>query len=192
MALSIDQYVLRLQIAVCDAFSFVQKFQDEDDFGSVELRGGLVEASGPAEIAEDLTARAIVKLHQLAGHDAIGMTGAYEHVQRVVVLEARDHCGYEGMSCHDGKHVTLVADVFDLLQLDDWWAVVSHGYRCTADSGIPSILRRILRAKTWFSSPFWAFFRRTSQTRAKVPVSWSVSHSGWSWTAECTHLCPAS
>ena len=44
---------------------------------------------------------------------------AYQHVQRVVVLEAGDHGGDEGVPRDGGEHIALVADVLDLLEADD-------------------------------------------------------------------------
>ena len=46
MTLGIDEYVLGLQVAVCDTFLLVQELKYQDDFGGIELGGGLVEASG--------------------------------------------------------------------------------------------------------------------------------------------------
>lgn len=62
MSISIYQYVLRLQVAVCDAFSFVQKLQDEHNLSGVELRSGFVEAARSSEIAKDFAAGAVVEL----------------------------------------------------------------------------------------------------------------------------------
>ena len=62
VTLGINEDVLGLQVSVGHAFVLVQELEDEDNLSSVELRGGLVEATGAAEVAEDFTAWAVVEL----------------------------------------------------------------------------------------------------------------------------------
>lgn len=70
--LGVNEYVLGLEVAVGDALALVQKLQDQDNLGGVELRGGLVEAACAAEIAEDFAAGAVVELCMLpAGHGVV-------------------------------------------------------------------------------------------------------------------------
>lgn len=68
----VDEDILGLQIAICDAFALVQKLQYEDDFGCIELRCGLVEASRSSQVAEDLTARTVVELCWSVKHCGTG------------------------------------------------------------------------------------------------------------------------
>jgi hypothetical protein len=91
----------------------------------------------------------------------------YHHVEGIQRLEASDHGGYERVAGNFGKDIALVADMLDLLEPDDWEtsAVKAH----SVDQDAPSTLRRILSAKTLFSSPAFASFNRTSHTRANVP-----------------------
>lgn len=123
MPISVYEDVLGLQVSICDAFAFMQELEYEDDFGSVKLRGGFVEAAGSSEIAKDFAARAVVELEQSRVSDVIrvgkqaGQT--YYHVEGVERLEASDHGGDEGVSRDFGEDVALVADVFDLLETDD-------------------------------------------------------------------------
>lgn len=44
----------------------------------------------------------------------------YQHVQGVLVLEAGDHCCNERVPCDSSKNIALVADMFHLLQANDW------------------------------------------------------------------------
>jgi hypothetical protein len=46
MPLGVDENVLRLEIAVRDALSLVQKLEYENDFSGIKLRRWLVESSG--------------------------------------------------------------------------------------------------------------------------------------------------
>jgi hypothetical protein len=62
VALGINEDVLGLQVPVRDALLLVEEFQDEDDLGGVEARGGLIEAPRAAEVAEDLAAGAVIEL----------------------------------------------------------------------------------------------------------------------------------
>lgn len=103
MSIRVDQDVLRLQIAVCHALLLVQELQYQGNLGGVELRGGLVEASRPAQIRKDLAAGAVLQ----------------QHIQSLGVLEAGNHGGDEGVAGDGGEDVALVADVLDLLEADD-------------------------------------------------------------------------
>jgi hypothetical protein len=62
VSLGVDEDVLGLQVSICDAFRLVQELEYEHNLGGVELRCGLVEASRASQVAEDLTARAVVEL----------------------------------------------------------------------------------------------------------------------------------
>ena len=64
MSFGIDEYVLGLQVPVCDAFPLVQEFEDQDNLSGVELRSGFVEAAGSPQVAEDFTTGAVVKLRE--------------------------------------------------------------------------------------------------------------------------------
>lgn len=105
MSFGVDQDVLGLQVAVCNALPLVQKLQYEDNFGSVELGCRLVETSGSSKVAEDLAAGAIIELRRSAKQCGPGTELTHKHVQRVVVLEAGDHCRYEGVACDGGKDI---------------------------------------------------------------------------------------
>ena len=83
MSFGIYEYVLWFQVSVCNPFTLVQEFQDEDNLGCVELRGWLVEASSSPEIAEDFSARTVVELCEALAIGKKGSTvrwGAYHHV----------------------------------------------------------------------------------------------------------------
>lgn len=62
MSLSVYEYVLRLQIPICNPLRLVQVLEYEDDLGAVELRSRLIETARSSQIAEDFTAGAIIKL----------------------------------------------------------------------------------------------------------------------------------
>jgi hypothetical protein len=102
VALGVDEDVLGLQVAVGDALALVQELEYQHNLGGVELRCGFVEAARPAQVAEYLAARAVVK----------------HHVERVERLEAGDHSGDEGVAGDLGEHVALVAHMLDLLEAD--------------------------------------------------------------------------
>jgi hypothetical protein len=122
MALGVDQDVLGLQVPVGDALCLVQELEDEDDFGGIELRGGLIESSRSPQVAEDLATGTVVKLRTCISNwssQRRRRRGAYQHEERIMTLEARDHGGYEGVSGHGREHIALVPHMFDLLELDD-------------------------------------------------------------------------
>ena len=60
MALGVYQDVFGFEIAVGGPFYFVEKFEDEDDFGSVEDRGSFIEAARAPKVGEDFAARAVI------------------------------------------------------------------------------------------------------------------------------------
>lgn len=62
MALGIYEDVFGLQVSVSNTFLFVEELQNQHYFGGVELRGRLVKPACSAQIAEDLTAGAVIKL----------------------------------------------------------------------------------------------------------------------------------
>lgn len=41
---------------------------------------------------------------------------AYQHIQRVVLLEAGNHGRYEGVARNGSQYVSFVTDMFDLLE----------------------------------------------------------------------------
>jgi hypothetical protein len=65
VALGIYEYVLGLEIAVCDTHLLVEELEDEDYFCGVEFGGCFVEAAGAAEVGEDFAAGAVVELVHL-------------------------------------------------------------------------------------------------------------------------------
>ncbi len=62
MALCVDEYVLRLQIPIGNAFDVMQEVENENYFSSVEPRGILIEFLCSSEVCKDFAARAIVEL----------------------------------------------------------------------------------------------------------------------------------
>lgn len=46
-----------------------------------------------------------------------------KHVEGVVVLEARNHGGDEGVAGNGGQDIALVAHMLDLLEANDWRCV---------------------------------------------------------------------
>jgi len=66
VAFGVYEDVLGLQVSVRDTFPLVQELQYEDNLGGIELRCGLIEAACSAQVAEDLTARAVVKLSMVS------------------------------------------------------------------------------------------------------------------------------
>lgn len=62
MALGIYEDVFGLQVSVSNTFLFVEELQNQHYFGGVKLRGRLVEPACSAQIAEDLTAGAVIEL----------------------------------------------------------------------------------------------------------------------------------
>lgn len=62
MALGVYENVFRLQVSVSNSFLLMQEFQNQHNLGGVELRGWLVEATCSAQIAENFTAGAVIKL----------------------------------------------------------------------------------------------------------------------------------
>ena len=58
----VDEDVLGLEVAVCDARVFVEVFEDETDFGGVELGGRFGEAAGATQIGKDFAAGAVFEL----------------------------------------------------------------------------------------------------------------------------------
>lgn len=99
MPLRINEYVLRLQVAVCDSFNLVQELKHKRDLGRVELGNRLLELGRPSQVCKDLAARAVVQQHvQVFGIGKGGDEGSDERVAR-----DRAQCG------------ALVADMLDLL-----------------------------------------------------------------------------
>jgi hypothetical protein len=96
-----------------------------------------------------------------------GRRGTHKHVERVEILEARDHVGYEGVPRDGGQHVALVPNVLHLSEPDDCRALATGSPKA---SDVPSTLRRTLSAYTLSSSPSGGHASLTSQTRANVPV----------------------
>ena len=45
-----------------------------------------------------------------------GLGSTYKHVERIVVLETRDHGRDEGVSCNAREHIALIPYVFHLLE----------------------------------------------------------------------------
>lgn len=59
MPFSVNEYVLWLQISVCNPFILMQVFKDDNDLSGVELRCGFIEPPCSSKIAEDLAAGAV-------------------------------------------------------------------------------------------------------------------------------------
>src|SRR6266480_3291833 len=71
-----------------------------------------------------------------------------QHVQRSLVRKARDQRCNEWVSSNRGKHIAFVANMFDLLQLDDCTAQFKCSVRALACWRIPSIFFSTFNANT--------------------------------------------
>lgn len=101
----VQQEVFRLEISVCNApLVLVEIFQDEHNLGCVEAGGGFLKTTELSEVAEELAPGDVIE----------------EHVKAIMVGERGKEAGDEGVACYIGQDRSLVTDMLDLLQSDDF------------------------------------------------------------------------
>lgn len=171
MALPIKKHVFGFHISVGDVLALVKEFEDEDHLGNIEACGFLVESACASEVSEDFAARAVVKL--LAGQrnryepDAGLRTSMYRQSlsEKLVIMVVMN--GWPATAARVLRSFLMCSICFKRMTagnglMDDLDAGLVHAH------GSLSVLRRILRAKTFWPS-LGASARHASQTLAKVP-----------------------
>lgn len=62
MSCSVEEDILRLEVAVGDALALVQEFEYQDDLSEVEARDVFGKAALASQVAEDFAAGAVIQL----------------------------------------------------------------------------------------------------------------------------------
>ena len=121
MPVRVQENVFWFQVSIRNVLDVVEELHDEDDFGCVETRYFLVELFVSAQIAEDFSTRAIVKLDSFrySASSSEQPRWTNHHVQAITVRKAGDEGDDERMTSDLGQSISLVLDVLDLFELDD-------------------------------------------------------------------------
>lgn len=93
MSFRINEDILRLHIAVCNALNGVQEFQYQHDFCGIEASGVDIESFPSSQVCEDFSSGTVIKLYQsVILQDLLGSWYgiADQHIKTITVGKSGD------------------------------------------------------------------------------------------------------